>query len=57
MLDKPGDAARLPCAAGGASAVTARSFYTACVLLGAGAGVHLAHVDTTTVVFRALTRG
>jgi len=33
---------------------TAR-FYTACAVLGVGAGVRRAHVDTTTVVFRSLT--
>ena len=36
------------------SGKTAR-FYTACAVLGVGAGVRLAHVDTTTVVFRSLT--
>jgi septum formation protein len=29
-------------------------FHTACAVIGAGARVHLAHLDTTTVVFRAL---
>ena len=30
-------------------------FYTACAVRGSGGTVHLAHVDTTTVVFRALS--
>ena len=51
MLDKPGDAVRCREQLGRLSGRTAH-FHTACVLL--GAGLHLAHVDTTTVVFRAL---
>lgn len=54
MLDKPGDAAGCRAQLAALSGHTAQ-FYTACVLLGGGAGVHLAHVDTTTVVFRALS--
>ncbi len=55
VLDKPGDAARCREQLKRLSGHTAH-FYTACVLIGAG-GLHLAHVDTTTVVFRALTAG
>ncbi|MFZ1905803.1 MAG: nucleoside triphosphate pyrophosphatase [Steroidobacteraceae bacterium] len=54
VLDKPGDAAGCRAQLAALSGHTAQ-FYTACVLLGGGAGVHLAHVDTTTVVFRALS--
>jgi septum formation protein len=54
VLDKPGDAAR--CSAqlarlGGHSA----DFYTACVLLRVEPALQRAHIDTTTVVFRALS--
>jgi septum formation protein len=56
VLDKPGDAARCREQLKRLSGGTAH-FYTACVLLGAHSGLHLAHVDTTTVVFRALTGG
>lgn len=52
-LDKPGDAARCREQLGRLSGQTAH-FYTACVLMGAGGSLHLAHVDTTTVVFREL---
>lgn len=55
-LDKPGDAAHCRVQLTRLSGHTAH-FYTACVLLGARAGLHLAHVDTTTVVFRALSAG
>jgi septum formation protein len=51
ILDKPGDAARSREQLRRLSGHTAH-FYTAAVLL--GAPLHLAHVDTTTVVFRAL---
>jgi septum formation protein len=54
VLDKPGDAkgARAQLALlSGRSAV----FYTACAVLGGADALHLAHVDTTRVVFRALT--
>jgi septum formation protein len=54
VLDKPGDARRCREQLLRLSAHTAH-FYTACVLLGASAGLHLAHVDTTTVVFRELS--
>jgi septum formation protein len=55
-LDKPGDAARNRAQLERLSGQTAH-FHTACVLLGARAGLRLAHVDTTTVVFRALASG
>ena len=54
LLDKPGDGPRCRAQLTRLSGHTAH-FYTACVLLGARAGQHLAHVDTTTVVFRALS--
>jgi len=54
VLDKPGDARRCREQLLRLSGHTAH-FYTACVLLGARAGLHLAHVDTTTVVFRELS--
>ena len=54
VLDKPGNAARCRTRLSTLSGKTAR-FYTACAVLGASAGVHLAHVDTTTVVFRSLS--
>jgi septum formation protein len=53
VLDKPGDAARCRAQLAALSGRTAR-FFTACVVIGAGSSLHLAHVDTTTVVFRAL---
>ena len=56
ILDKPGDARRCREQLQRLSGHTAH-FYTACVLLGARAGLHLAHVDTTTVVFRGLSAG
>jgi septum formation protein len=56
VLGKPGDAARCRAQLAFLSGRTAR-FYTACAVLGVGAGVRLAHVDTTTVVFRSLTAG
>jgi len=56
ILDKPGDAARAREQLQRLSAHTAR-FYTAAVLLGARPPLHLAHVDTTTVVFRTLGAG
>jgi septum formation protein len=52
VLDKPGDAARARAQLRSLSGRSAR-FYTACAVLG-GDGVHLAHVDTTTVLFRTL---
>jgi septum formation protein len=54
LLGKPGDAARCLAQLATLSGKTAR-FYTACALLGVNAGVRLAHVDTTTVVFRSLS--
>lgn len=54
LLGKPGDAARCRAQLATLSGKTAR-FYTACALLGVNAGVRLAHVDTTTVVFRPLS--
>ena len=54
VLGKPGDAAQCRAQLAALSGRTAR-FYTACALLGVGAGVRLAHVDTTTVVFRTLS--
>jgi septum formation protein len=53
VLDKPGDAARARAQLAALSGSSAR-FYTACALIGGGDGVQLAHVDTTTVVFRTL---
>jgi septum formation protein len=54
VLDKPGDARRCREQLQRLSGHTAH-FYTACVLLGVRAGLHLAHVDTTTVVLRGLS--
>ena len=54
VLDKPGDAARCRAQLSSLSGKTAR-FYTACAVLGRGGSVHLAHVDSTSVVFRALS--
>jgi septum formation protein len=55
VLDKPGDARRARAQLATLSGRTAR-FYTACAVLGGGAGgMQRAHVDTTTVVFRSLT--
>ena len=56
LLGKPGDARRCREQLLRLSGHTAH-FHTACVLLGARAGLHLAHVDTTTVVFRGLSAG
>ncbi len=53
VLDKPGDAAGCRAQLAALSGHPAQ-FYTACVLLG-GRELPLAHVDTTTVVFRALS--
>ncbi len=53
LLDKPGCAARCREQLAALSGRTAL-FYTACAVLGGSRGVHLAHVDTTTVVFREL---
>jgi septum formation protein len=54
LLDKPGDAARCRAQLAQLSGRSAR-FYSACVLLAARPALHLAHVDTTTVIFRRLT--
>jgi septum formation protein len=54
VLDKPGDAVRCRAQLSSLSGKSAR-FYTACAVLGRGGSVHLAHVDTTSVVFRALS--
>jgi septum formation protein len=54
VLDKPGDAPRCRAQLAQLSGRSAH-FYTACVVLGARPAAHLAHVDTTTVVFRELT--
>jgi septum formation protein len=54
VLDKPGDAARSRAQLARLSGRSAH-FYTACALIGGSPAVHLAHVDTTTVVFRALS--
>jgi len=56
ILDKPGDAARCRGQLTRLSGQTAH-FYTACALLGAQPSTHVAHVDTTTVVFRTLSGG
>jgi septum formation protein len=53
VLDKPGDAARARAQLAALSGRSAR-FYTACTLIGGADGVQLAHVDTTTVVFRSV---
>ncbi len=53
VLDKPGDASRCRAQLSRLSGHSA-CFYTACVVLGGRPPVHLAHVDTTTVVFRQL---
>ncbi|HEX4619485.1 MAG TPA: nucleoside triphosphate pyrophosphatase [Steroidobacteraceae bacterium] len=53
ILDKPGDAANCRAQLERLSGHTAH-FYTACVLIGSRAGAHLAHVDTTRVIIRAL---
>jgi septum formation protein len=54
VLDKPGDASRCRAQLAALSGKTAR-FYTACAVLGVSSQLHLAHVDTTTVVFRSLS--
>ncbi len=54
LLDKPGDAPRARTQLATLSGRTAL-FYTACAVLGGSGTVHLAHVDTTTVVFRELS--
>jgi septum formation protein len=54
VLDKPGDAARCRAQLARLSGHGA-DFYTACVLLRAEPALHLAHIDTTAVVFRTLS--
>jgi septum formation protein len=54
LLDKPGDAARCRAQLATLSGRTAL-FYTACAVRGSSGSVHLAHIDTTTVLFRALS--
>ena len=54
LLDKPGDAARCRAQLVLLSSRTAL-FYTACAVLGRHGAVHCAHVDTTSVTFRALS--
>lgn len=54
ILDKPGDAERCRAQLHAASGARVR-FHTGCALLGAGGGVRLVHLDTTTVVFRELS--
>ena len=54
VLDKPGDAARARAQLTALSGRSAR-FYTACAVIGGAEGLQLAHVDTTTVVFRKLS--
>jgi septum formation protein len=56
LLDKPGDAARSREQLEALSRRTAL-FYTACAVLGGSRAVHLAHVDTTSVLFRELSAG
>jgi septum formation protein len=53
LLDKPGNAARARDQLEALSGRTAL-FYTACAVLGGSRKVHLAHIDTTTVLFRKL---
>ena len=53
VLDKPGDATRARAQLAALSGRSAR-FHTACTLIGGTDEVQLAHVDTTTVVFRPL---
>ncbi len=54
LLEKPGDATRAREQLQLLSGRTAL-FYSACTVLGTSRGVHLAHIDTTTVVFRKLS--
>jgi septum formation protein len=56
LLDKPGDGARSRQQLEALSGRTAL-FYTACAVLGGSRAVHLAHVDTTSVLFRELSAG
>jgi len=54
LLEKPGDARRCREQLALLSGRSAR-FYTACAVLAPRSGVHVAHVDTTTVSFRRLS--
>ena len=54
LLEKPGDAARCREQLATLNGRTAL-FYTACAVLGRHGTLHLAHIDTTTVVFRKLS--
>lgn len=54
VLDKPGDAERCGAQLRAASGARVR-FHTGCALLGARGSVRQMHLDTTTVLFRALT--
>jgi septum formation protein len=56
ILDKPGDAPRCRAQLAALSGRTAL-FYTGCAVIGGRPGIQLAHVDVTTVVFRALAAG
>ena len=56
VLHKSGHAARCREQLTALSGKTAL-FHTACAIIGAGAGVNLVHIDTTTGVFRPLTSG
>ena len=54
VLGKPGDATHCRAQLASLSGQSAH-FYTACAVRSEGAGVRLAHVDTTTVRFRSLS--
>lgn len=54
ILDKPGDEANARRQLARLSSASA-SFHTACVVMRRRDGLHLSHLDTTRVVFRALT--
>jgi septum formation protein len=56
VLDKPGDAATCAAQLAALSGKTAK-FYTGCAVISSSARLELTHVDTTSVVFRALTNG
>lgn len=56
VLDKPGDAQRCRAQLARLSGHSAR-FYTACAVVGGDTGLHLAHLDTTSVTFRTLSEG
>ena len=54
LLEKPGSEANARGQLARLSSTTAH-FYTACVLACSGSNLHASHLDTTRVVFRALT--